>query len=342
MAITAALAKKLKLNAFHRRRPHKVCKENSVFKRHPNSKLFRTNSYSANGKSICRRIQHSRLFNTTSTNGIGNSNPNPLYIAKDPVPLSVSVERMLGVRTKSHSAGLDPKQTILYQCEILDSKNFQHESDKVEETIKLFRKVLFDLKRKNIGNNNRTSDYTEAAGLLRKQRKWLNLEKRLGTIPGIRVYKEFQYRAELRIIGLHCQFIGGIDYVEINGEILATSIVDSGRYFSKTEGSVESLEFLYYYGAGGNPSVQKTQPKDQRLVRGNLALYNSMRRKSSVRVIRKIHEFPEQSSKFVYEGLFIVVSCQQVREKKYGKLVFEFILRREKEKRNPIRSKSCL
>ncbi|XWS27624.1 hypothetical protein CRYUN_Cryun26dG0133600 [Craigia yunnanensis] len=275
MANTATLPKKRKLDAFHQH--HKVC-EDLGFKRDPSSKHFIRrystgidfqagcqnqtyvlvpNRFSADGKSLpgfqvsarCR-TQHSRLFNSTSANGFGKSNP--LHIAKDTgLPLAGSVEH-----------------------------NFEGVcSDKVDETIKLFRKVLSDLKRKNMGKNTSFRPHIKAAIFLQKQGKWLNVEKRLGHVPGVGVYEEFQYRAELRVIGLHCQLERGIDYVKINGEILATSIVDSGRYLNKTD-TVKSLDFLIYHGAGGNPTIQKTKPKDQRLVGGNLALYNSMRKKS--------------------------------------------------------------
>ncbi|XVE53419.1 hypothetical protein DITRI_Ditri03aG0001300 [Diplodiscus trichospermus] len=312
MASNVALSKKRKLNVFHQH--HKVY-ENLSFKPDPIWKPFVRkysagrdfragcvlipNSNLANGKSI-PEFKHSRLVKTTSANGIGKSNL--LDIAKG---WSVEHRRF---------------------C-----------SDKVDETTKLFRKVLSDLKQENNGGKNSSFNlHTKAAIIHQKQGKWLNAEKRLGAVPGVEVYKEFQYRAEMRVIGLHCQLERGIDYVNINGEILATSIVDSGRYFNKTD-TVNSLDFLLYYGAGGNPSIHKAKPKDQRLVGGNLALYNSMRKKCPVRVIRKINEFPRKSShssKFVYEGLYLVDSFRLVREK-YGKLVFKFRLRRQTEKQNP-------
>ncbi|XVE99005.1 hypothetical protein REPUB_Repub03eG0159000 [Reevesia pubescens] len=319
MANTAALAKKRKLDASRRHHDHKVSKYSGgrdfqAGCENQTRVLVPMNSYSANGKSLpdfkvsapCR-TQHSRLFNTASPIGIGKFNP--LDVAKDATG---------SVKHKLESVS----------------------SDKVDETIKLFQKVLSDLRRKKKGNTEIDGQkigtwgcklHSEAANILRKQGKWVNAEKRLGTVPGVGVHNEFQYRAELTVIGLHCQLQKGIDFMEIDGEKLATSIVDSRRYFDKTE-TVKSSDFLIYYGAGGNPSVQKTEPKDQRLVGGNWALYNSMMKKSPVRVIRKIYEFPgrsSKSSKFVYEGLYLVDSCKKVRSEKHDKLVYKFVLTKQ-------------
>lgn len=168
--------------------------------------------------------------------------------------------------------------------------NFENSvrSDKVDETIKLFRKVLSDVRLETPRTGDGVNDHIKAAVLLREQGKWLNTEKRLGAIPGVEVGDAFQCRAELRVIGLHCQLWRGIDYVKINGRTLVTSVVDSGRY-SKTTDYPSSPDVFIYSGEGGNPSTQNiAKPEDQTLERGNLALENSMMMKNPIRVVRKV------------------------------------------------------
>ncbi|MBA0614348.1 hypothetical protein Godav_014654, partial [Gossypium davidsonii] len=111
-----------------------------------------------------------------------------------------------------------------------------------------------------------------------------------------------KWRGELSIVGLHHEFQRGIDYMKlINGKILATSIVDSGRYDNIDEICSDKL---VYCGEGDNPN------KDQKLVRGNLALKNNMDDKMPVRVIRKVNDDGSGDRgcnyKFVYDGLFCV------------------------------------
>ncbi|XVF87912.1 hypothetical protein PTKIN_Ptkin19aG0006300 [Pterospermum kingtungense] len=91
----------------------------------------------------------------------------------------------------------------------------------------------------------------------------------------------------MRVVGLHCQFNQGIGYLKINGEIIATSIVDSGWYFSNT--TTDNVKSLV----------------SSRITKGlyeEILLFTiNMRRVGLVRVIRKINDFPRPSSKFVYE-----------------------------------------
>ncbi|XP_016649673.1 PREDICTED: histone-lysine N-methyltransferase, H3 lysine-9 specific SUVH5-like [Prunus mume] len=170
----------------------------------------------------------------------------------------------------------------------------------------------------------------EAAMCQRKKGNLVNTRKQLGPIPGVKVGDEFRNRAELTVVGLHHNFRHGIEYMKKDGKILATSIVNSGRYANH----VASPDILTYSGEGGNPRVDPKKPKDQRLERGNLALKNSMEEGTHVRVIRGINRFEvgtraKKSSfrTYVYDGLYIVESFWQEREE-FGKLVFKFLLKR--------------
>ena len=202
---------------------------------------------------------------------------------------------------------------------------------RVEEALSLFRELLSkrmrELKAKpDIKNGATRAAYTAAAIDLRWERKWVNTDKRLGAVPGVEVGDKFQCATELNIVGLHRQFQGGIDYMIKDRTKLATSIVASGRYAN----DMISSEVFIYSGQGGNPSVGRSEPKDQKLERGNLALKNSMEARTPVRVIRGFEISNSKASKtiiYVYDGLYLVEKFTQERGA-FGKLVFKFVLRR--------------
>ncbi|KAK1388438.1 Histone-lysine n-methyltransferase, h3 lysine-9 specific suvh5 [Heracleum sosnowskyi] len=169
--------------------------------------------------------------------------------------------------------------------------------------------------------------YVDAAMQLKEQNKWLNMQKCIGAVPGVEVGAKFHRRAELVIIGLHSKFLAGIDFKKMDGTLCATSIVASGRYGDKTDSS----DVLIYVGEGG--SSEKLE--DQKLVRGNLALKNSVD-KAPVRVIRSIQNVTAPNSmhantmdklKYYYDGLYFVRKWWPEREHR-GNLVFKFQLER--------------
>lgn len=143
-----------------------------------------------------------------------------------------------------------------------DKKELSPSCDEVKEVLRLYHKVLNELLKKNRkALMQKPNIHLVAASILRDRHTWLNTVKRLGSIPGVEVGDEFQYRAELCIIGLHHQIEKGIDYMEKDRMKLATSIVSSGRY----PNFMNSSDVLIYSGEGGNPLVQnKRPPKDKR------------------------------------------------------------------------------
>ncbi|MCO5584775.1 hypothetical protein L7F22_038707 [Adiantum nelumboides] len=151
----------------------------------------------------------------------------------------------------------------------------------------------------------------DAGSLLRQKGKWRNCnEKIVGEVPGVEVGDQFSFRMEMLIIGLHRQVQAGIDYIpgtkRSNGSPLATSIVSSGGY----EDDKDDGNTLIYSGQGGNSiKGNKKQESNQELVRGNLALSNSMKEKTPVRVIRGMNDLASPSSKvYTYDGLYDVVN----------------------------------
>lgn len=172
-----------------------------------------------------------------------------------------------------------------------------------------------------------------AEGILKEKGRFLNTNKIVGELPGVEVGDEFQYRAELRIVGLHSPIMGGIDYLKQGNKIIATSIVSSGVY----KDDLESSDYLIYTGSGGNVVEKKKEPEDQKLERGNLALSNSVAEQNPVRVIRGLKETRPSSSSnaksrvailYTYDGLYVVDKYWQ-EPGQHGKLVFKFLLKRK-------------
>jgi len=212
--------------------------------------------------------------------------------------------------------------------------------DKVKEVLRLFHLTLAKLSKENLAKPKMEREFNvprKAAILIKDHQKWIDTSKRVGPVLGVNIGDKFRFQAELNVIGLHCHFYNGIDYMKKNGISLATSIVVSERY----PNNMESYDVLIYSGHGGNPTFRGRQAvKDQKLQLGNLALKHSMDCKTPVRVIYKVKL---KSSKtfslkgtgwsknlnpiFVYDGLYIVEKFWEERGE-FGKLVFKFKLKR--------------
>ncbi|KAL8540898.1 hypothetical protein ACS0TY_002228 [Phlomoides rotata] len=208
-----------------------------------------------------------------------------------------------------------------YNLKANDDKN------KVKETLKLFRELCKKLSGEHKDETSRRRVDLNAADWLRKQGKWINSTKGFGHIPGISIGDQFNYRVELAVVGLHSQYMSGIDYIKRNGNILATSIVDSGYYDNKAK----SVDVMVYSGQGGHKVWSSGE--DQKLERGNLALANSMEKGNPVRVIKKKNLGRDHIS-YMYDGLYLV--------KKYwtekngtGNLVYKFELHRRSSQERP-------
>ncbi|KAL7188449.1 hypothetical protein ACSBR1_038327 [Camellia fascicularis] len=191
------------------------------------------------------------------------------------------------------------------------------DSPAVRETQCLFhaicRKLLQgeETKLKKQGYLSRRPDL-KAAQTVRAKGKEVNTGKQIiGLVPGVDVGDEFQYRVELALVGIHCLYQAGIDYMKHGGMIIATSIVASGGYVD----DLDNPDVLIYSGHGGNITGRdKQQPEDQKLERGNLALKNSISAKNPVRVIcgskeTKLSTLDARAKivlTYIYDGLFTV------------------------------------
>lgn len=219
--------------------------------------------------------------------------------------------------------------------------------ERVKLALNLFHQILTNARESSSeGNLQKRSnaygnDHSLAVRRLFEQEEWAFVPKQIGSIPGVEIGDMFEWRAELQVVGLHHQRICGIDYMEKDGKLLATSIVSSGRY----EKNAISFGTLVYSGEGGNPSVGSKQA-DQKLERGNLALMNSKEAGVPIRVIYRL-KIPKASTcigangkelhknTLVYAGLYLVESYSQVRGQ-FGKLVFQFVLKKVLGQPNPI------
>ncbi|XP_073157874.1 histone-lysine N-methyltransferase, H3 lysine-9 specific SUVH5-like [Henckelia pumila] len=178
------------------------------------------------------------------------------------------------------------------------------------------------------GKNNA---HIEAAGRVKAEGMWISVRKPFGHIPGIEIGDTFRFRAQLAVVGLHRQMMCGIDYVTIGDEKFATCVVDSGRY----ENEAKPNDSLIYSGQGGNPKLVD-KAADQKLIKGNLAMVNSMEMRYPVRVIRKrmtgmeshvFGHFNDSKYLYLYDGLYMVTNYWQDRDEN-GSLVFKFELTR--------------
>ncbi|KAH9750431.1 Histone-lysine N-methyltransferase H3 lysine-9 specific SUVH6 [Citrus sinensis] len=185
------------------------------------------------------------------------------------------------------------------------------------------RKLLHEKEAKpDRQNSHKRVDYL-VARILKDKKKYIPVHKKvIGSVPGVEVGDEFQYRVELNMIGLHLQIQGGIDYVKHEGKINATSIVASGGYDDKLDNS----DVLIYTGQGGNVMNGGKEPEDQKLERGNVALANNIHEQNPVRVIRGDTKAFEYRT-CIYDGLYLVERYWQ-DVGSHGKLVYKFKLAR--------------
>ncbi|PIA25039.1 hypothetical protein AQUCO_13300028v1 [Aquilegia coerulea] len=234
----------------------------------------------------------------------------------------------------------------------------------VRETLRLFqgllRKLMQDAESKSKNAREKPPGRADlvSSRILKEKNKWVNTGKSiLGTVPGVEVGDEFHFRVELAIIGLHRPYQAGIDYLKVNGKILATSVVASGGYAD----NMDSSDVLIYSGQGGLPNGDK-EAEDQKLERGNLSLKNSCDERTPVRVIRGFKEPKGNDSSdskgkmvatYTYDGFYLVDNYWE-EIGSYGTKVFKFELRRipgqpelarkevKKSKKSKVRKGLCL
>ncbi|XP_021768517.1 histone-lysine N-methyltransferase, H3 lysine-9 specific SUVH5-like [Chenopodium quinoa] len=190
-------------------------------------------------------------------------------------------------------------------------KEDEGERMRVLATLKMFREKCKEISQSKdaISKKINRIDFRAKEALRKEGKLRICSSKILGSVPGVKVGDQFEYRVELNIIGLHVAKEGYAD-------------------------KMSDYEVITYMGEGG---IVKNKEgvffTDQKLTRGNLALKNSMIAKTEVRVIRglkiaaKFGNWRNETVTYIYDGLYRVVSY----EKKVGpskNMVFEFKLKR--------------
>uniref|UniRef100_A0A1J3HUV4 YDG domain-containing protein n=1 Tax=Noccaea caerulescens TaxID=107243 RepID=A0A1J3HUV4_NOCCA len=181
--------------------------------------------------------------------------------------------------------------------------------EKVLDVLRVFKQVYRQLDEdKQARRGGDSFDATaridlKTQAVLERMGKRVNTYKKIGQVPGIQVGDEFQYKTELRLVGLHFKTMCGIDYVKMGDVNFATSIVASEGYDYDDK---FDADVVTYTGEGGNVICKGKKSEDQKMVKGNLALANSMRHKSEVRVIRGQERLDKKGKRYVYDGLYLV------------------------------------
>lgn len=212
--------------------------------------------------------------------------------------------------------------------ELINLEIVQHDHPrgrKAMEALKLFKEEYIKLCRELDPREGKSSrgPHLVAAQCVKAKGMNFSPDKPFGHIPGIEIGDEFSFRAELTVVGLNCQFTPGIDYVNVDGEPYATCVVNSGRY----ENKAKEHDILIYSGQGGNPNLYGNDATDQKLERGNLALFNNIKMGFPVRVVHK-RKLAKCEFVYVYDGLYKVNRYWHEREQQNHKLVYQFELQR--------------
>ncbi|XP_020975992.1 histone-lysine N-methyltransferase, H3 lysine-9 specific SUVH6-like isoform X1 [Arachis ipaensis] len=167
-----------------------------------------------------------------------------------------------------------------------------------------------------------------AAEILMGKGKYLNTNRILGSVPGVEVGDEFQYRVELAMVGLHQRIQSDIDYVMHNGKTLAMSVITLGGY----EDELDDSNVLIYTSLVGNNTDKEVE--DQKLEQCNRALRNSIDEKNPVRVIRATESMHGKGKKYVYDGQYVVENCWQ-DDGPHGSPVLRYRLQRIPDQPEP-------
>ncbi|ONK59177.1 uncharacterized protein A4U43_C08F3770 [Asparagus officinalis] len=149
-----------------------------------------------------------------------------------------------------------------------------------------------------------------------KNKEWSNLTRHLGAVPGVEIGDSFRFRVELTLLGLHCQ-LRDIDYIRKDGKLIAVSTVS--LHLRPYANNLCNSDILSFCG-NGMPN------RDQTMIKGNLALKNSIDAKTPVRVFHGF-KVKNKSYFYVYCGLYLVEKWWR-RKDHNGHNVLMFRLRR--------------
>ncbi|KAK4790169.1 hypothetical protein SAY86_017473 [Trapa natans] len=213
---------------------------------------------------------------------------------------------------------------------------------KVTDAIRLYRVLCKSLNEENMEVTNSSEIikmvHIKAYKIFKEEKESVHGGMQfIGSVPGVEIGDRFYYRIEMVLVDLHRPPMAGIDYMKgPNRDVIAVSVVASSDV-----DDMSSPHELIYVGQGGisrSPGGESDRhcEEDQKLVGGNLALRNSIAVKNPVRVIRTVRAsirddrdlVTHSKEVFVYDGLYVVEGCHEVRHGVNGRLKYYFTLKR--------------
>lgn len=167
----------------------------------------------------------------------------------------------------------------------------------VEEVLMTFDALRRRILQLDEANQVKNVQHLKAGSIMMSNDLRVNRAKTIGHLLGVEVGDIYFFRIEMCLVGVNTQAVAGIDYTKGEDEDrMAVSIVSSGMY----ENTEDDVDTLVYSGQGTSTK------DDQKLVKGNLALENSLKRGNEVRVVRSVkdHSNPPNGKIYVYDGLY--------------------------------------
>ncbi|KAK1629151.1 hypothetical protein QYE76_003466 [Lolium multiflorum] len=253
---------------------------------------------------------------------------NPCYNKRNPPSLKRATKK---ARRAADSNATDIKQRPVRRSLSKELVDWRSSSKSPRELVEATMNMFDSLRRctLQLAENEDSSKRADlkASVLMKENNLRINDMKIIGPVPGVEIGDIFFYRLELNILGLHVPIMGGVDYLPAThvgkDGSLAVSVISSGGY----DNDENDTDTLVYTGHGGN-SRYKDQ-HDQKLVRGNLALKNSAKKKNQIRVVRGVEDpFINSGKVYIYDGIYRIEDSWMDTTAN-GFSVFKYKLRRE-------------
>ncbi|KAG6552160.1 hypothetical protein Mapa_006262 [Marchantia paleacea] len=185
--------------------------------------------------------------------------------------------------------------------------------DTVINALKMFEQGRVQMLQDQVNadpNGKRVRADLKVACSMRKTGLWQNESRPIGECPGVKVGDCFTYRIEMAIIGLHRAVQAGIavvsaDYCPYRKPVAGSVVIGVNDTYKDDK---DMGETVVYSGQGGLCGDKSGTYQDQKLVRGNLALANSLELGLPVRLIRG-HKIQGTSTGILYsyDGLYKVI-----------------------------------
>ncbi|KAM0864208.1 hypothetical protein ACQ4PT_044076 [Festuca glaucescens] len=252
----------------------------------------------------------------------------PYYNKRKPPSLKRATKK---ARRAADSNATDVKQRPVRRSLTKELVGWRSSSKSPRELVEATMNMFDSLRRctLQLAENEDSSKRADlkASVLMKENNLRINDMKIIGPVPGVEIGDIFFYRMEMNILGLHVPTMAGVDFLPAThvgkDGSLAVSIISSGGY----ENDEDDIDTLVYTGHGGNSRYKEKH--DQKLVRGNLALKNSAKKKNQIRVVRGVEDpFINSGKVYVYDGIYRIEDSWMDTAAN-GFSVFKYKLRRD-------------